>query len=134
MNGDIAKNFLRLYKKVLLLAFDLITNDDYIMEENPFFVRQHFAESQQLLTQLVQWYDLSDVKFVDVRAISLRILFRIHQAFRVRLIQVLENHKTNIMNTIENVDESLKSLLQEEVILVDKAIDAPNQPLKKNYD
>jgi len=107
MNGDIAKNFLRLYKKVLLLAFDLITNDDYIMEENPFFVRQHFAESQQLLTQLVQWYDLSDVKFVDVRAISLRILFRIHQAFRVRLIQVLENHKTNIMNTIENVDESL---------------------------
>jgi len=134
MNGDIAKNFLRLYKKVLLLAFDLITNDDYIMDENPFFVRQHFAESQQLLTQLVQWYDLSDVKFVDVRAISLRILSRIHQAFRVRLIQVLENHKTNILNTIENVDESLKSLLQEEVILVDKAIDAPNQPLKKNYD
>lgn len=110
MNEDIAKHFLRLYKKVLLLANDLVTNDDYILKENPFFVRQYFANSKQILGQLLQSLqsDPADVKFVDVIAQALRILFRIHQVKPDgQLIQALEHHKTNIINAIENVDENL---------------------------
>lgn len=49
LNDDVANESLRLYKKVLLLALDLITNDDNIIEENPFLVREYFCHSENLL-------------------------------------------------------------------------------------
>lgn len=43
MNDEIATASLRLYKKVLTLAHDLVINDDTIFKENPFVVREYFA-------------------------------------------------------------------------------------------
>jgi len=49
LNDDVANGSLRLYKKVLLLASDLVTNDDTIVEENPFLVRDYFCHSENVL-------------------------------------------------------------------------------------
>lgn len=85
MNDEIATKSLRLFKKVLILADDLITNDDNIIGENPFFVREYFARSELILGQLLKCVsyakyvgNLEDLKMIDIRSQTLRILFRIH--------------------------------------------------------
>merc|ERR1712014_121410 len=86
INDEVATASLRLYKKVLTLAHDLVINDDTIFKENPFVVREYFAQSEIIMNQLLRSVndaaysgDLEDVKMVDVRGTSLRILARVYQ-------------------------------------------------------
>jgi len=49
MNDETASASLRLYKKVLNLALDLVVNDDGIFKENPFLVREYFSQSEAIM-------------------------------------------------------------------------------------
>jgi len=86
MNDEVATASLRLYKKVLTLAHDLVVNDDTIFKENPFVVREYFAQSEAIMNQLLKSVsdtvysgDLEDLKMLDVRGTSIRILARVYQ-------------------------------------------------------
>jgi len=143
LNDDMAKVSLKLYKKVLLLTNDLVTNDDYIVKNNPFAVREYFVHSQHLTKQLLnnistQMYagDLGEFKMVDVRQQTLRILFRLHQyseEFGEEVLPILHRHKEHLVEVIKAAGQADLSLLKEELELTDKAIEAPTLPWVKNY-
>jgi len=44
----------RLLKKVLILMYDLVLNDDSIFEENPTLVRKTFGEQMNILDRLAE--------------------------------------------------------------------------------
>lgn len=84
MTDEVASTSVKLYKKVLICACDLIVNDDTIFKEQPFMVREFFARSEQIYGMLIKAVSheraqIEDVKMFDVRLWTLRILFRLHQ-------------------------------------------------------
>ena len=72
---------MRLKKKVMNLVSDLVINDDGIYEENPFFVREHFCNDSEFLTQLQNCLvnaDLQNMQEQQYRDTILLIIFRLH--------------------------------------------------------
>ena len=68
---------LRLHKKVLILLYDFVLNDDRIFTDNKFYVRNSLAENSHLVTRLFTLLqkDLKEHKYLDLREFILRILF-----------------------------------------------------------
>lgn len=85
MCDDVATASMRLFKKALVLIDDLVVNDDSILKEDPFFVREYCCRSEQVLGQLFKCIshaqfvgNLNDTRMFDVRAQALSILFRLY--------------------------------------------------------
>lgn len=54
---ELAGESIRLYKKLLILICDLVTNDELIDTTNPMMVRDMFANDKNAMTQLVKNID-----------------------------------------------------------------------------
>mmetsp|Transcript_31176 Transcript_31176/g.47708 ORF Transcript_31176/g.47708 Transcript_31176/m.47708 type:complete len:130 (+) Transcript_31176:534-923(+) len=76
------KQSLRLHKKVLILLYDLVLNDETIVTDVPTQVRKTVGEQMDITKRLVALLleasaDLSNGQYWDVRETILRILFRV---------------------------------------------------------
>lgn len=47
-------NSIRLLKKILILMYDLVLNDDTIFEENPTMVRKTFADQMNIMDRMIE--------------------------------------------------------------------------------
>jgi len=50
LSDQVMESSLRLYKKVLILAEDLVANDDFIDKSNPVSVRDYFSKQSKVLS------------------------------------------------------------------------------------
>jgi len=138
----VEKQSLRLQKKILILINDIVINDDNIFSPDPFLVRRAFAESPDLIAELVRILheaDLDDIQKLQYREYSLRILFRLHQymdhVVGPAITPVLFAHRALLSEVIEkNEDPDKCTLFKEELVLVDECIAAPTRPYAKNYE
>jgi len=75
----------RLLKKVLILMYDLVLNDDNIFEDNETFVRKTFGEQMNIVDRLIEILMDSSEKQIgvpstwDLREFILLNLFKIFQ-------------------------------------------------------
>jgi len=74
----------RLLKKVIILMYDLVLNDDGIFEENPTFVRKTFGEQMNILDRLFELLMEASQKIGvastwDFREFLLLTMFKIFQ-------------------------------------------------------
>lgn len=73
---------IRLQKKVLILMYDLVLNDEMIFEEQPTLVRKTLGEQMGIMERLIailkkSGENLDDSQQWDLREYTLRNLFRI---------------------------------------------------------
>ena len=71
------KKSVRLQKKVMLLLYDLVLNDDNIKLDDKNYVRRTLGSSEDFIRQLL--HDLEHSKDQDLRETILKVLFRVHQ-------------------------------------------------------
>lgn len=120
-------------------------NDDRIFGDEPngdrFYVRRYFTHRDDVLNKLINNFtnsDLSNTQELQLREYSIKLLFWLHQLeptkLKPMLIENLYLHRGKLQSKIESNDNSdLNGYYNEEIELVDEAINAPNRPFKTNY-
>ena len=134
---------IRLKKRVMNLINDLVTNDDGIFEEQPFFVRDNFCQDINVLNTLagiLTGANLKNMQELVYRDTVLLILFRLHQR-KPDLVgplftPILYQHRAAIQALISSpqADADLKEMLAEELKRVDNALAAPSRPFVRNFE
>ena len=112
------KYTLRLQKKILILMYDLVLNDEMIFEEQPTLVRKTLGEQMGVMERLIEILqkssqEISDNKQWDLREYTLRVLFRIFQICKDKLesnAEFLTAHIANLSNQMESCQEDDKDL------------------------
>lgn len=129
--GSEIKKSLRLQKKVLMIIYDLLLNDDNIKPEDRSFTRRSLGGSEvfikTMLTDLLQ----SDAAQHDYREYILKILFRIYQvvvSLGDTLKPVLFEHRAKL-SAIEQTEATTA-----EIALIDDVLAAPTRPMIVNFE
>lgn len=125
--------------KLRILLYDLVLNDDNIKQDEPFHVRDTIINDEPLLQHLldtIQFANLQTPQEGQLREYTMMTLYRVYQRkpdLKDRIGEVLEKHITNVTAAINTMPDRAESL-QDELQLVQKVLDAPNQPMRVNFD
>jgi len=131
----------RLIKKVLILMYDLVLNDDGIFEDNPTYVRKCFGEQMNILDRLIELLmeaskQINVPSTWDLREFILLTLFRIFQVCPEQLVKhapVLNQHKQNLIAPLKESNQDQRELIAKEIGKLEAVLKAPQLPMSVNY-
>lgn len=131
----------RLLKKVIILMYDLVLNDDGIFVETPQFVRKTFGQQMSVLDRLFDMLMSASEKIGvpstwDYREFILLTIFKIFQICPEQIpkySQLLLTHKQNLITPLKDSDQDQRELISKELSRVENALKAPLMPITINY-
>ena len=121
------------------MLYDLVLNDDSIKQDAPFHVRDTVLNDEPLLQHLldtIQFANLQAPQEGQLREYTMNILYRLYQRktdLKERIEGVLGMHQESINAAIPEMPDRAEAL-QDELQLIQKVLDAPNQPMRVNFD
>jgi len=131
----------RLLKKVLILMYDLVLNDESIFEDSPTMVRKTFGEQMKIVDRLFEILmeaskQIGVPSTWDLREFTLRTMFRIFQICPELLAKwtpLLNQHKANLIAPLKESNQDQRELIAKEIGQLETVLKAPTLKITRNY-